>query len=225
MSARRITAILLGAVLVVAVLLVVAQLVLPSIAEQRLRDDLAGVGRPTKVEVEAFPAIELLWGQADRVTVRMARYSSSPGRLGDLLERSANADRVDATAASAEVGPLRLRGAAMAKRGQSVSSSATLTEADLVAALPPGVQARPIVAGDGRLLLRGSFGALGLSVGGRAALTASEGALVLAPEGIPFGDLAQLTLFKRDRITVTGVGARPAAGGFRVFATGQVRDG
>ena len=46
-----------GAVLV---LLLVAQLVLPGIAAQRLRDRLSRSGQVLKVEVDAFPAVELL---------------------------------------------------------------------------------------------------------------------------------------------------------------------
>ena len=47
---------------------------LPGIAAQRLRDRLSRSGRVLEVKVEAFPAIELLWHQADRVVVRMASY-------------------------------------------------------------------------------------------------------------------------------------------------------
>src|SRR5207248_45620 len=63
-SVRRIIAI--ATVGVIVLLLVVAQLVLPGIAEQRLRDRLSRNGTVIQVHVSAFPAIELLWHHADR---------------------------------------------------------------------------------------------------------------------------------------------------------------
>ena len=79
MSLRRV--LLFGAALVLLVL-VIAQLILPGIATQDLRDRLAKSGRVLQVEIHAFPAIELLWNDADRVVVRMDTYTSVPGHLG-----------------------------------------------------------------------------------------------------------------------------------------------
>ncbi|MBV9535447.1 MAG: hypothetical protein JO321_08570, partial [Solirubrobacterales bacterium] len=62
-----------------------AQLVLPGVAAQQLRDRLARSGQVLEVKVEAFPAIELLWHQADRVVVRLGRYRATPGHLGSDL--------------------------------------------------------------------------------------------------------------------------------------------
>ena len=56
---RRITALApAGAIVVV---LIVAQLVLPGIAAQRIRDRLSRSGTVLGVQVDAFPAIKLLW--------------------------------------------------------------------------------------------------------------------------------------------------------------------
>jgi hypothetical protein len=70
---------------VVVVALVVAQLVLPGIAAQRLRDRLSRSGRVLEVTVQAFPAIELLWHQADRVVVHVTNFRATPGHLGSTL--------------------------------------------------------------------------------------------------------------------------------------------
>lgn len=45
--------------------LVAAQLLLPGIAERKLRSDLQANGSNVHVEVEAFPAVKLLWKRAD----------------------------------------------------------------------------------------------------------------------------------------------------------------
>ena len=70
---------------VVLLVLVVAQLVLPGVAEQELRDQLSQSGTVLEVKVSAFPAVKLLWHHADSVVVRMARYRSGSGPLGDRL--------------------------------------------------------------------------------------------------------------------------------------------
>ena len=72
------------AVAAVLALLVVAQLTLPTIAEHRLRSRLEKFGTVQSVDVQAFPAITLLWKQADRVKVRMATYRGGQESLADF---------------------------------------------------------------------------------------------------------------------------------------------
>ena len=62
---RRLAALAAGVTVILA--LAVAQLVLPGIAAQRLRDRLAQLGTGAGRQVHAFPAVELLWHQADKV--------------------------------------------------------------------------------------------------------------------------------------------------------------
>ena len=87
--------------LVVVALLVVAQLVLPGAAERRLRDRLSRDGKVTRVEVHSFPAIKLLWNQADRVVVRMSSASAGTGRVADLLATTGDAGSRSGVAAAA----------------------------------------------------------------------------------------------------------------------------
>ena len=215
---RRIAA---AAVLVVLAGLVAAQLLLPGIAENRLRDRLARDGHVDSVHVSAFPAIKLLWGHADRVTVRMANVRTGTGRLGHLLASTRDAGRVDATARELDVLSLRLRDAKLRRRDGRLEGEATVTDADLRAALPPGFDVRPVASGNGQLVLRGSVTLFGATVTANAVLLAQDGRLKIAPD-VPFGGFAALTVFSDPRVHVDGVGARGAPGGFVVTARGRL---
>jgi hypothetical protein len=215
---------ILAAAIVLAVLVVlavVAQLVLPGIAENRIRDRLAHDGRVESVQVSAFPAVELLWGHADRVTVRMANVRAAVGRRGGLIGRTANAGRVDASTRELDVLTLRLRDARLRKRGNTLVGEATVTDADLRAALPPGFAVRPVASADGRLVLRGSVTLFGTTISASAVLLAQDGRLKIVPD-VPFGGFATLTVFADPHVHVDGVDARAVAGGFIVTARSRL---
>src|SRR5581483_11830268 len=118
------------------ILLVVAQLVLPGIAANRLRDSLAKHGKVTRVEVDAFPAIELLWHQADKVVIRMQSYRSATGQRGSSLSQAGDVGSLDASASAVQVGLLRLRDASLHKHGDVLTGTASVTEQDLRSAVP-----------------------------------------------------------------------------------------
>src|SRR5947208_2756591 len=99
------------ALAVLVLLAVVAQVVLPGLPENRIRDRLPHDGRLEGVRVSAVPAVKLLWGNADRVPVRMARFRAAVGRLGDLIGRTGDAGRVDASARELDLLTLRMRDA------------------------------------------------------------------------------------------------------------------
>ena len=80
-----------------------------------------------------------------------------------------------------------------------------MSEAELAAALPAQLRLRPVEDPAGELVLEGAVG----PITARARLTARDGALVVAPEGL-LGGLGSLTVFKDSRVQVTDVGARPA---------------
>jgi LmeA-like phospholipid-binding len=208
-----------GAILLV---LVVAQLVLPGIAEQRLRDRLGRSGNVLSVEVHAFPAIELLWHHADRVVVRMARYRSSTGSLGRLLSEAGGVGSLDASAAQVDVGLLTARDATLRKRGDRLTGTARVTEADLRTAVPILQSVVPVASSDGRLMLRGTAALLGVSATVDATVRPQNGALVVVPD-VPFGGLATITVFSDPHVEVDGVSERAAPDGFTVTATARLK--
>jgi hypothetical protein len=221
-SKRRTLSLLAGAVLVVVALLAVAQLVLPGIAAQRIRDRLSRSGKVLDVQVHAFPAIELLWQHADSVVVRMASYRSSASVLSTNLEQVANVGSFDASVAVLGTGLLTLRDATLRKRGNELTGTATVTEADLRSALPILQSVQPVSSSGGVLTLQGTGTFLGLSATVDATVRAVNGALVVSPN-VPFGGLATITLFSNPKIAVQGVSATPTAGGFALVGQAQLR--
>ena len=217
---RRIIAIATAGVVIL--VLVVAQLVLPAIATDRLRDRLTKSGNVIAVEVHAFPAIKLLWNHADRVVVRMGRYQSGAGSLGDLLSQTSDVGSVDASAQEFSSGLLTVRDAALRKRGNRLVGMALVTQSDLRRAVPILQSVVPVASSDGRLTLRGTASLFGVTASVDATVSASAGNLIVAPD-VPFGGFATLTVFSNPHVEVQSVGASTAPGGFRVTATGRLR--
>lgn len=217
---RRIAILVAGGV--VLVVLVVAQLVLPGIAEQRLRDRLSHNGTVLHVEVHAFPAIELLWHHADRVVIRMGSYQSTTGDLGSLLGQTADVGSLDASASELNTGLLTLRSATLRKRGSELTGSAQITESDLQAALPILQSVTPVSSGNGQLTLRGTASLLGVTATVDATVRVQNGSLVVEPN-VPFGGLATLTVFGDPHVDVQGVSASPTADGFTASAQARLR--
>ena len=211
---------LLIAVAAIAVVLVVAQIALPRIAEHRLKGELRSSGEVQRVSVRALPALKLLAEHADRVEVRLGAITAGPNRLGELIDRTRGAEQLEARATSLQVGRFALRDLRLVKNGGALTGQAVLSDAALRAALPPAVGFRPVASGDGQLVLEATAGVLGVRARIRARLSALDGALVVAPEGIPFGGLATLTVFRDPRVVVTGVGARRTPDGYALTATG-----
>ena len=207
---------------VLVVLLVVAQLVLPGIAEQQLRDRLSSSGEVEHVEVHAFPAIELLWNQADRVVVRMRSYHSGTAHLTSLLNEANDVDALDVSAGTLTAGLLTVHDAVLRKRGSAMSASALVTEADLRSAIPVLQSVVPVASGGGELTLRGTASLFGISATVDATVHTQNGAIVVIPD-VPFGGFATLTVFSSPDLYVTGVSAQPAPAGFYVSAQGIIK--
>jgi hypothetical protein len=203
----------------VVLLLVVAQLVLPRIAEQVLRDRLSRSGTVISVSVSAFPAIELLWHHADSVDVHLASYHGSTGGLGRLLGQAGDVGTVDATVDKLVTGLVTLEDATMRKRGNVLTGRAILTDANLSAALPPGLQLQPVASGDGKLVLQGT--ALGITAD--ATLQAQNGALLIEPDIPLIGAFLTLRVFSNPHVDVQGVGASRVPGGYALVVTARLR--
>jgi hypothetical protein len=217
---RRLIAI--GAAAAVLLLLVVAQLVLPGIAAQQLRDRLSKNGKVLSVSVSAFPAIELLWHDADRVVVRMASYQSSTGKLGSLLDEASGVGTLAASVGVLDTGLLTLRNATLSKHGDQLTGSASVTESDLRTAVPFLDNVQPVASGGGQLTLRGTATLFGVTASVDATVAAQGGKLVVAPD-IPLGGLATVTVFSDPHLQVQGVAAAGTTGGFSVSAQARLR--
>ncbi len=210
----------LGAVAAVVVALVAAQLLLPGVAERRLADAVRERGGVVeRVDVRAFPAVKLLFGAADAVSLRIAEASlTGAGDLADQLVRTGEVGRVDASVALLRIGPLVLRDLRLREREGRLDGEASLTRADLEAAIPVDVGLQPVDDGDGSLVLAATVG----PVTARARLSAQDGTLVVAPDGL-LGAFAALTVFEDPRIRIADVGARSRPDGFTVTASGRIR--
>lgn len=209
------------AAVVLVLAFVAGQLFLPSMAERRLRDELADTGTVERVEVHAFPALKILFHRADRVVVRMGEATAQLGRFAELLASADATGELDATATSMKVGPLLVRDLRLRKDGDRIDGESVVTSADLAAALPANVGLRPVASEDGSLVLEASAGFFGAEVALRARLSAVDGELVISADG-PLGGLASLTVFSDPRVQVTSVGATQRPDGYTFTAAARL---
>ncbi len=210
---------------VILLLLALAQLLLPGIATQRLRDQLARSGQVSTVEVHAFPAIKLLWHHADRVVIRMGSYSSSSAQLDASLDQLGGVGSLDASVQELTAGLLRLRDASLRVRGNTLTGTARVTESDLRAAVPFLNAVQPVAQGNGQLVLRGSATLLGVSATVDATVAATGGQVLVTPDlpDLPFGGLATVTVFSDPHLDFQSLSAAPAPDGFTVAASARLR--
>jgi hypothetical protein len=143
---------------VVVALLAIAQLVLPRIAESVVRDRLGGSGEVVAVDVRAFPAVQLLWRDADRVTARVRRYDAAGVDVGALLAQTAGIDALDVRIGRVDTGPgVVLRDLRLRKEGGQLHATALLGSGRAAAALPTGtgrlleLLARGVLSSDARV--------------------------------------------------------------------------
>ncbi|MHB8531139.1 MAG: hypothetical protein ACYDC2_00305, partial [Solirubrobacteraceae bacterium] len=212
-SARRAAVLLAGAALT---LLVLAQVALPHLAASRIRSKLGRYGSVTSAGVSAWPAVKLLWGEADAAHVQVARIALTPARAAALLWEGRGVKDLDVSAASIELGRLQLRDAILRKRGSLLSAEAHASGAAVRAALPAGVAVSLLRSGGGEVEVRVSGGLFGLGASVGAIAGPEQGRLVARPTGALLGGV-RLTLFSDPHIDVSAVAAQPdGAGGYRL---------
>jgi hypothetical protein len=209
-------------VAIVLIVLVIPQLVLPGVAAEQLRSRLSHSGTVLSLEVDAFPAIKLLWHQADKVVIRMGSYRSSSSALSTTLGQVADTGTLDASANRLVAGLLTLRDARLVKRGNQLRASATVTEGDLRASFPVLDGVQPVASSGGQLTLQGTATVFGVTATAQATVRPDNGALVVTPD-VPFGGLATIRLFSNPSIIVDGVAASPAPGGFSLTADAHLK--
>jgi hypothetical protein len=210
----------LGLVLVV-IVFGVGQLVLPRLAASRVRAALGGTVRGLSVSVSAFPAIELLWHHADRVTIHMRSYTAGSGPVSGSIAQAGDVGHLTVTAAVARLGVLTVHDAVLTGRSGRLSGSGTIAEADLRGTIPFLRSITPVASSDGTLTLRGTAEAFGVSGTIDADVVVRDGAIVAAPSGL-LGSLASVTVFSDPHVTVQSLTARAVDGGLRVSGSARV---
>ncbi|MDQ3769427.1 MAG: hypothetical protein M3370_08130 [Actinomycetota bacterium] len=204
--------------------LVAAQLAIPAFAEDRLADDLEVLGSRPAVDIDALPALKLLWGRADRVQLRFPRVSILPVGLGDQLARTEATEELDARVERLIIAPVTLRDATLRKDGEALRVGAVAQEGELVSALPEFLELRPVVgAGGDGLIFEGAAKAFGVRVALRARLRGVDGRMVLGPDG-RFGRCPSVTVFDDPRVRVESLAATPVEGGIEVAVEGRLTD-
>jgi hypothetical protein len=211
------------AALVLAALAVIGQLVLPAIAEWRIRARLDDRGNVLSAEVHAFPAIQLLWGHADRVEVRMGAFRGKGGTVADLLDDVGGVTHVDARAQIVHSGLTTLRDARLIKDGDRITARGRMTPTDVATAFPLSFKVVPVGVLGGALVVRGGVDVAGQVVGAQGRIVASDGQIVVQPIGIPLlGGLVQLTVFADPRVSVDTLTARQLPAGYELEARGHL---
>lgn len=200
-------------------LLLAAQFALPRLAEDEVRERLGG-DEVTHVEVEALPAIELLWRRADRVSARVGSFDARGSDLADELVQTRAVDRLDVRIARARVAAaLELHDLHVEKRDGLLRGTALLDPRELSAALPPGVDGTVVPRADGRVVVDARIAGAPL----RLRVRVEDGRVVARPEGL-LGAVTSYTLFGDPRVEVESIAVEPAADGrLRVSATARIR--
>src|SRR5205807_5613660 len=136
-----------------------------------------------------------------------------------LLDQAADTDSLDASARELDTGLVTLHGANLRKRGDKLTGSATVTNADLRTALGGTVQGlQPVASGNGELTFQGTV----FGITADATVRAQNGALVIQPD-VPLLDLVTLTVFSDPHVAVEGVGATAQPGGFAFQGRARLR--
>jgi hypothetical protein len=217
-------ALLAAAALATVIGVVVAQLVLPGVARNTLRSELARYGPVEHVKVESLPAVKLLWHRADRVDVSMSSYRAEPGghgSLSDFLSDTRSTGKLDARVGTLDAQLVTLFNVRLHKDGDALVGHAELTQRNLTAALPTFVGLRPVAASQNGIVVSASGTVLGKTARVRLRILADGGKVVVRPDGIPFGSLASIKVFSDPRVYVESLGAR--LGGDRYFLTARAR--
>ncbi|HEX3390966.1 MAG TPA: hypothetical protein VHS55_00220 [Solirubrobacteraceae bacterium] len=210
----RASRIALAVLALVVVLVLLAQALLPGVAATRVRARVERYGPVHSVHVSAFPAVELLWGQADSVSVSAGTLTATPAQIASLLWEARTIGTLTVLAQGGVLHTAQLPGALevsdvrMQKRGSSVLASATMTQAQLQRAMPSGFSVQPTASGEGEIEARASGGLFGLQASLNVLVRASEGNLIAQPRGLPFGGIATVTLFSDAHLKVESVGLR-----------------
>lgn len=195
----------------IVVVLVLAQVLLPGIAARMVRRKIEKYGTVQSVKVKAWPAVKLVWGEADEVQVKAGRLKLSERQTVALLKEAKSVDKMDTTAESVEVGSLRLTSTSLRKHGSALRAEGQVGEADVRRALPEGIEVALVKSEKGMVEVRATGGLFGVSASVDAVASAEDGKLVARPTAPLLGGL-KLTVFEDQSVYVEGVQARALKG-------------
>jgi len=206
--AGRIAAGLAGVIVLV---LVLAQLFLPAIAASRIRSRVERYGTVKGVTVKAWPAVKLLWGNAESVDVKAGSVAIDAAQMAKLLGEAHGVQSIRASAESVETGTLQMRDASLQKHGDALSGSAWASQAAVKQALGAGLEVQLLHSDAGRVQMSVGGGLFGVKASVQAVAEAQDGNVVVRPLGFLLEGL-KLTLFAEPNVYVEGVGASAVAG-------------
>ncbi len=200
----------------------VGQLVLPPLAAHIVRDRLARDGRVLSVSVSAFPAIELVFGQADTVKVRMATYRASESEIASRIGQAADVSNLSVTINRVTSGLLTVDSVRVTKHGGRLTGTGVITEAVLRSAVPFLSSVTPVGSSHGELTLRGTANVPFLgAVSADATVGASDGKVVVS--GVGLFSAFRLTVFANPKIDVESLSGGTAPHGIALSATWRLR--
>ena len=195
-----------GVAVAIVVVLVLAQVLLPGIAAGIVRRKIEKYGTVESVKVKAWPAVKLVWGEADEVKVKAGRLRLGEGQTVALLMQAKGVKRMDTTAQSVEVGKLRLTNTSLEKHGSALKAEGEVSEEDVKRALPEGIEVTLLKSENGTVVVRASGGLFGVNASVEAVVKAEDGKLVAQPTAFLLDGL-KLTVFENPDVYVEGVEA------------------
>lgn len=207
-----------AAALTLALAAITTELALPSIAETKMRDELASIGSVTSVEVSTSPALMMLFGDVEHAVVEMSSATLDTGAMDpDLLSRASDVEVLEARIDTLRAGPFDAESVALDKRGQALDASATL-DVDQLESLVPGAE---LTVEKGTLLLDLSAMQLPLPLPGPVQLQIApeDGMVVARPLGAASALLPTQPLLDLPELSVTSLDSSIAGGRVNLSAT------
>lgn len=203
---RRIVVIPLAAL---ALALVASQLFLPGVAERRAEDRLEQKGGTAKVSMSALPAVRILFGDGDKLTVRGSGLRLEPEARGDELDRMDGFDEVSVELDNLRAGPLHVSAFSMS-RGEGKDDYRTRMTATTTAAEVGSFLGSQAGGGFGALLGGLAGGSL---PGGATPVPVKVNAVIASKNGNPevrsaSGSVAGIPADPLVQIVVAAVAAR-----------------
>jgi hypothetical protein len=195
-------------------LLALTQAILPPLAAHLARERIKKYGDVQSLHISAWPALKLLWGKADSATATAGSLNVTAAQTAKLAWESRGVHDLDMTVTRLVVkapgipNGVVLRNAVIRKRGPAMSTEATLTQADLTAALPSGFNVQLLASGGGQVEVHASGGLFGLQASISALVKPLDGQLVAQPQGFPLAGLATITLFDDQHLKMQSIGVR-----------------